>query len=131
MGYAKFKELTKYFNVYKEVELNNLPNYTVEYLIDNEKILGSYLNLVDYILFTDKRFILFDKKPFRDNKTIHNIPYNSINTSAISFSKGKAKVLISLDSGYQVRLDFVKMNHEKKERLKELYKYVTKAYLEK
>ena len=131
MGYAKFKELTKYFNFHKEIEVNQLPNYAVEYVTDREKILGAYLNLVDYIVFTDKRLLLFDKKPFRDNKTIHNIPYSSINSSAINFSKGRSKILMSLDSGYQIRLDFVKMNHQKKERLKVLYSYIIEGYLDK
>ena len=38
MAYIKYKELTKYFNFSKELDIDNLPNYVTDYLKDNEKI---------------------------------------------------------------------------------------------
>lgn len=131
MAYFKLKELTKYFNFSQEVALDNLPGYATEYLTAGEKILASYHNFVDYILFTDRRLILFDKKPFLELKRIHNIPYSSISSSAIDFAPGKAKLFFSMDSGYQLRIDFNKMNHYKKERLKGLYKSLVEKSLNK
>ena len=54
------------------------------------------------------------------------IPYSSTSTSAICFKPGRAEILISLDSGYQMRIVFVNMNHDKKERLKVIYKTMMK-----
>lgn len=39
MAYMKFKELTKYFDFYKEVPVEELPDYTTEYVRSDEKIL--------------------------------------------------------------------------------------------
>ena len=55
-------------------------------------------------------------------KKIHIIPYVSISTSAINFKPGKVELLLSLDSGYQIHLNFVDMNHDKKENIKKIYK---------
>ena len=42
MAYMKFKELTKYFDFYKELDKGELPEYTTEYVRDYEKILLGY-----------------------------------------------------------------------------------------
>jgi hypothetical protein len=42
------------------------------------------------------------------------------------FKPGKAEILMSMDSGYQMRIVFVNMNHIKKEHLKEVYKIMMK-----
>ena len=91
MAYMKLKELTKYFDFKQEIDINNLPEYVLEYIDQEDKI-------------------------------IHVIPYTSISSSAICFRPGKAELLLSLDSGYQIRLVFVNMNHNKKENLKVAYK---------
>ena len=70
--------------------------------------------------------ILFDRDVMGTYKKIHIIPYPSISTSAICFKPGKAELLLSLDSGYQVHLNFIEMNHDKKEKLKAVYKILTK-----
>ena len=123
MAYIKFKELTKYFDFRLEVYTKNLPEYTIEYLNANEDVLLAYKNSRDYALFTGERMILFD----RDSlglyyKKIHIIPYNRISTCAINFKPGKVELLCSLDSGYQMHLNFIDMNHDKKEKIKEIFK---------
>lgn len=123
MAYIKFKELTKYFDFRLEVDTKNLPEYTIEYLNANEDVLLAYKNSRDYALFTGERMILFD----RDSlglyyKKIHIIPYNRISTCAINFKPGKVELLCSLDSGYQMHLNFIDMNHDKKEKIKEIFK---------
>ena len=55
-------------------------------------------------------------------KKIHIIPYISISTSAINFKPGKVEILFSLDSGYQLHINFLDMNHDKKEVIKNIYK---------
>ena len=128
MAYIKFKELTKYFDLKTEVNIDNLPEYTKEYVEDKEKIVFAYKNSKDYAVFTDKKLILFDRDALSIYyKKIHIIPYISISTSAINFKPGKVELLFSLDSGYQVHLNFVDMHHSKKENIKMVYKLIMRA----
>ena len=128
MAYIKFKELSKYFDFSKEVSIEDLPEYAKEYVLDKEKILLSYKNNKDYAVFTDKKMILFDRDPVAlYYKKIHIVPYTSISTSAINFKPGKVELLISLDSGYQMHLNFINMNHDKKENIKYVYKMIMKT----
>ena len=122
MAYAKFKELTKYFDFKAEVPTSRLPEYTTEYVRKDEEILLGYKTHRDHAIFTNKTMILFDRDIVGTYKKIDMIPYRSISTSAICFKPGKAEILLSLDSGYQMRINFVNMNHEKKEHLKVVYK---------
>ncbi len=128
MSYIKFKELTKYFDFKVEVKEDYLPEYALEYVDKEEKILKSYKNKKDYAIFTDKRLILFDRDTFAMYyKKIHIIPYSSISTSAINFKPGKVELLFSLNSGYQVHLNFIDMHHDKKEVIKNVYKIIMKS----
>ena len=128
MAYIKFKELTKYFDLKTEVDIAKLPDYAKEYVEEKEKIVFAYKNNKDYAVFTDRKLILFDRDPLAIYyKKIHIIPYRSISTSAINFKPGKVELLFSLDSGYQVHLNFIDMHHDKKENIKAVYKTVMKA----
>lgn len=128
MAYIKFKELSKYFDFKKEISNEQLPGYAKEYVEDNETILISYKNTKDYAVFTDKKMILFDRDALAVYyKKIHIIPYVSISSSAINYKPGKVELLFSLDSGYQLHLNFVDMNHYKKENIKALYKNIMKT----
>lgn len=128
MSYIKFKELSKYFDFKTEVGAMDLPDYTKEYVEDNETILMGYKNSKDYVVFTDKKMILFDRDTLAlYYKKIHIIPYVSISTSAINFKPGKVELLFSFDSGYQLHVNFIDMNHEKKENIKKIYKTMMKV----
>lgn len=128
MAYIKFKELTKYFDFKDEILEENLPDYTKEYVEDNEHIIMGYKNSKDYVVFTDKKMILFDRDTLAVYyKKIHIIPYVSISTSAINFKPGKVEILFSLDSGYQLHINFIDMNHDKKENIKKVYKLMMKT----
>lgn len=128
MAYIKFKELTKYFDFKDEILEENLPDYTKEYVEANEHIVMGYKNSKDYVVFTDKKMILFDRDTLAIYyKKIHIIPYMSISTSAINFKPGKVEILFSLDSGYQLHINFIDMNHDKKENIKKVYKIMMKT----
>ena len=128
MSYIKFKELSKYFDFKTEVGAMDLPDYTKEYVEDNETILMGYKNSKDYVVFTDKKMILFDRDTLAEYyKKIHIIPYRSVSTSAINFKPGKVELLFSFDSGYQLHVNFIDMNHDKKENLKKIYKTMMKV----
>ena len=126
MAYAKFKELTKYFDFKEEIDIDDLPDYTKEYVNSGEKILLGYKTARDHAVFTDKTMILFDRNIACTYKKIHILPYSSISSSAILFKPGRTEILMSMDSGYQMRIVFVNMNHIKKEHLKEVYKIMMK-----
>lgn len=126
MAYIKYKELTKYFDFKEEMDIRDLPFYAMEYVNQGEKILLAYKTARDHAVFTDKTMILFDRDIIGSYKKIHIIPYTSVSTSAICFKPGRAEILMSLDSGYQMRIVFVNMNHTKKEHLKVVYKTMIK-----
>ena len=131
MSYIKFKELSKYFDFKEEIATDKLPDYAKEYVSSKETILGSYKNSKDYAVFTDKKMILFDRDTLAVYyKKIHIFPYTSISSSAINFKPGKVELLFSFDSGYQLHINFIEMNHNKKEKLKSIYKIMmeTKLY---
>ncbi len=121
MAYIKQKELTKYFNFEVEIPLDTLPKYVTDYISNKEQAYAAYKNSRDYAVFTNKKLILFDKTPFTTEKKVHIIPYSSISTSAISFGAFKANILMSLDSGYPLKISFIKMNDSKKTNLKNTY----------
>lgn len=130
MAYIKFKELTKYFDFKIEVSFEALPDYVKEYISQKERYIMAYKNSKDYVVFTDKRLILFDRDPMAAYyKKIHIIPYDSISSSAINFKPGKVELLYSLDSGYQMHINFIDMNHDKKENIKIVYKTMTSIKL--
>lgn len=131
MAYIKFKELSKYFDFKEEIATDKLPDYAKEYVSSKETIIGSYKNSKDYAVFTDKKMILFDRDTLAVYyKKIHIFPYSSISSSAINFKPGKVELLFSFDSGYQLHINFIDMNHDKKEKLKSIYKIMmeTKLY---
>lgn len=131
MAYIKFKELSKYFDFKEEIVTEKLPDYAKEYVSSKETIIGSYKNSKDYAVFTDKKMILFDRDTLAVYyKKIHIFPYTSISSSAINFKPGKVELLFSFDSGYQLHINFIEMNHNKKEKLKSIYKIMmeTKLY---
>lgn len=129
MAYIKFKELAKYFDFKTEVREDELEDYAKEYIDDEkERFVFAYKNSKDYMVFTDKRMILFDRDTLAIYyKKIHIIPYVSISSSAINYKPGKVELLFSLESGYQLHINFIEMNHDKKENLKMVYKLMTSA----
>lgn len=123
MAYIKFKELSKYFDFKDEILPESLPDYTKEYVSNKEKILLGYKNSKDYAVFTDKKMLLFDRDILgMTYKKIHVFPYKSISSSAINFKPGKVELLFSFDSGYQLHVNFINMNHQRKENIKIIYK---------
>jgi len=121
MAYVKYKELTKYFNFNKEIEIKYLPTYVTDYLDEKETVYKAYKTLRDKAVFTDRRMVLFDVNVTGINKKIHIIPYKSISSGAILFKVNSAAIFLSFDSGYQMRLNFVKLDPKEKTELRKLY----------
>lgn len=129
MAYIKYKELTKYFNFSREIANNELPTYVTDYISSKETIYKSYKTLRDKAVFTDKRMILFDVQPISNSKKIHVIPYKSISTGAILFNTKSASIFLSFDSGYQMRLNFVRLDAKAKTELRLLYSTIMNSII--
>ena len=126
MAYIKYKELTKYFNFNKEIEISSLPKYVVDYIDSDENIIAAYKTARDKSIFTNKRMVLFDVTPLTKKKKIHIIPYKEIATGTIEFNFTSAALILSFTSGYQIRLNFVRMNAEEKTKLRLLFSKIMK-----
>ena len=68
--------------------------------------------------------VLFDCNPISKSKKIHIIPYDSISTGAVLFKATSGAILLSFDSGYQIRLNFIKMDAQAKTELRKLFSYI-------
>lgn len=124
MAYIKYKELTKYFNFNREIKTDNLPTYVTDYLYEKETIYKAYKTKRDKGIFTDSRMILFDVNPITNSKKIHVIPYKSISSGAVLFNKFSGAILLSFDSGYQLKLNFVNLTNKDKTELRLLFYYI-------
>ena len=124
MAYIKYKELTKYFNFNKEIDASSLPNYVKDYLGSGETIYKAYKTSRDKGIFTNERMILFDVSPLSSSKKIHIIPYKSISSGAILFKYNTAAILLSFDSGYQLKLNFIRLDASGKTELRKLFSYI-------
>lgn len=124
MAYIKYKELAHYFNFYKQLDIGTLPKYVTDYISEGEKINAVYSTLRDKCLFSDRKIILFDRRGglfgLFENK-IHFFPYNNISSSAIVYRKTSATLLFTMNSGYQLKLNFINLKPEEKTYLRKVY----------
>lgn len=125
MAYIKYKELTQYFNFYKELDLKELPNYVTDYLEDGEVPYIAYGTYRDKFVLTDRKIILFDVRGISGKcKRIHFFPFVSISSTALEFKPNQVAILLSMDSGYQLRLNFVKMLAKDKTKIRSVYMHL-------
>ena len=121
MAYIKYKELTEYFNFHQELDINNLPDYVKDYLSPKEEVFVAYATNNDKFVLTNKKILIFDVKGITGTKKIHIFPFKSISSSAIEFKANKTAILVTMDSGYQLRLNFVQMNPKDKRKFRQVY----------
>lgn len=127
MAYIKYKEITKYFNFSKIVDISLLPKYTTDYIFEDEKILAAYKTHRDYGVFTDKKIVLFDNTSLTiSRKQVYIIPYQSISSCSVIFKSSSGEMSLFMNSGYPVRLKFINMSSEAKYKLRVLYSHVSR-----
>ncbi len=124
MAFIKFKELTHYFNFFKAVDTDNIPMYIKDYIRENETILAVYKTYRDHGVFTNRKIILFDQRGIGNIKEITSISYKSISAISIKFKKTTVDMFLKLNSGYPVRLRFVKLSPDEKRKLRILYNHI-------
>lgn len=122
MAYIKYKELTKYYNFSKELNIKELPNEVYSYIENGEEILIAYSTFNDMFLLTTYKLIIIDVYGIiTKKKRVHFFPFLSISSSAIELSRKKASIFLSMDSGYQVQLNFVNLSNEEQAKIKSVY----------
>ncbi len=125
MAYIKYKELTQYFNFYKELDIKELPHYVTDYFEDGEVPFVAYATVRDKFVLTNKKIILFDVRGiFGKTKVIHFFPLLSISSTALEFKPKRVGILLSMDSGYQLRINFVKMLAQDKTKIRKIYMHL-------
>lgn len=132
MAYIKYKELTQYFNFYKELEIQKLPTYVTDYLEEGEIPYVAYGTVRDKFVLTDRKIILFDVRGLTGKcKRIHFFPLLSISSTALEFKPNQVAILLSMDSGYQLRLNFIKMLAQDKTKIRSVYMHLIHRISEK
>lgn len=108
--YVKHREVKKSFNFSTEITNGDLPRYIRHYIYENETILAAYKTSRDHGIFTLNKIVLFDNVDAC--KQMYTISYLSISTIFISFNEMEVEMSIVLDSGYPIRLNFVKIKYD-------------------
>lgn len=127
MAYIKYKEISKFFNFSKVKPISDLPYYVLDYIYPDETIVVAYKTFRDHGVFTDKKIVLFDNRlSLEEQREIIIVPYTSITSLSVIFKNNNAAILLYLESGYQLKLKFVKMTGIDKKRLRLLYCLISK-----
>ena len=127
MAYIKYKELTKYYHFSEELDVTKLPEYTYNFIEDNEALLLAYADGINMFIFTSRKLIVFEVNTLLNKHKVHFFPYNHISSTAIETIPGRLAIYLSMDSGYQVRLNFVKLTKEEQEKIKRVYMRMIKT----
>ena len=125
MAYIKYKEITKYFYFSSVILKDSLPKYVNDYKFDDEEFLVGYRTSRDHGVFSTQRIILFDN--FGQKKEVTTVPYKSISSCSVVFGLTGADLSLMLDSGYPMRIKFVKMRDTDKKRLRIIYSCIVRA----
>lgn len=132
MAYIKYKELTQYFNFYKELDIDKLPTYVTDYFEDGEEPFVAYATVRDKFVLTNRKIILFDVRGITGKcKRIHFFPLLSISSTALEFKPNRVSILLSMDSGYQLRINFVRMLAQDKTKMRKIYMHLIHSISEK
>lgn len=117
MAYIKYKELTKYYHFSEELDVTKLPDYTYNFIEENEMLLLAYADGVNMFILTSRKMIIFEVNTIINKHKVHFFPYNHISSTAIETIPGRLAIYLSMDSGYQLRFYFVKLTKEKETRI--------------
>jgi len=122
VAYNKFKELTGNFNFNKRIPVDQLPDSIKRYVEDDEKVWLCYKVYNDEIIFTNKKIVILDTKGIlKAIKKVHALPYCHISSAAIDFGFSSIAIHLSMDSGYQLKLNFVSLTEEAKDEMNDIY----------
>lgn len=109
MAFVKFKPITSIFVFYSRIEIGEIKDEINNYVVDNERILFTFKSKRDFVVFTDKRILLVDKKGFRGfRRSISAINYSSISSYELKIRNVDSLIDVILDSGHKATMRFSK-----------------------
>ncbi|MDD3241654.1 MAG: PH domain-containing protein [Bacilli bacterium] len=128
MAFMKLKPLTETLRLDKIVDRDNLPVEILSLLEKDEKVKYSFSAVRDYVVITDKRIIIEDKKGLRGfRRSFYTVLYNSISVYYIDVKDFDCTINIIINSGHNLSLNFYKpipLND-----MFEVYKYLNNKIL--
>ncbi len=125
MAYIKYKEMTRYYNFSKELNLNELPKDVYAYIEKDEQILIAYSSGANVFLLTSSKIIIYDVTGFIvEKETVHFFPFITVSSTAIELRGTHSAILLTMESGYQVRLNFKITDKQEQERFRRIYMYM-------
>lgn len=128
MAFMKLKPLTETLRLDKIVERENLPVEIISLFEKDEKVKYAFSALRDYVVITDKRIIIEDKKGLRGfRRSFYSVLYSSISVYYIDVKDFDCTINIIINSGHNLSLNFYKpipLND-----MFEVYKYLNNKIL--
>lgn len=109
MAFVKFKPIATYFNFYAETNKSELEEEDFKYISSNENIEYIFKSNRDFVIFTNKRIVLIDKKGIRAfRKTITSVIYESISSFNMTIHNLDTTFEFILDSSHSLNMNFYK-----------------------
>ena len=122
MAYIRYKEITRNFSFSKYIDRESVPDYVLDYIYSDEKLLAVYRVGKDYSAFTDTKMIIFDNtQNFGGRKEVMTIPYRSATAHSITFHASSAEIYMLMETSNPLILKFVNLKDVDKYRLRLLY----------
>lgn len=109
MAFVKFKPIATYFNFYTEANKSELEEADYKYISNNENIEYIFKSKRDFVVFTNKRIVLIDKKGIRAfRQTITSVIYESISSFNMTIHNLDTTFEFILDSSHSLTMNFYK-----------------------
>lgn len=113
MAYTKFKPLVYKYVFTEQIDVEDLPKYTKDYFTKGEKVISAFQTTDDYVAFTDRKILLFDKSGLtKKMKEVLTIPYKNITTCGVSFGMVKSRIYMTLNNAHPITLKFKRNIHK-------------------
>ena len=131
MAYIRYKEITRNFNFSKNLDIDNVPDYVLDYVYDGETVLAAYKVGKDYSIFTTKKMVIFDNsQEFGGKKEVMTIPYRSATAHSIAFHSSSAEIYMLMETSNPLILKFSSLKDADKSRLRLLYNAISAGVCE-
>lgn len=109
MSFVKFKPVASYFNFYNQIAQTDLSNNDLMFINENEKFMYAFKSTRDFVIFTNKRIILVDKKGLRAfRKTITYVSFESISSYSMTVHNLDTTFEFVLNSSHSMNINFYK-----------------------
>ena len=120
--------MTKVYKFARTKDIKYLPQYVLDYVFEDEKILIVYTTTRNHGVFTDKKFILFDNNmSLGQRREIITIPYDKMTALSIIYYTNHVELKMFLNNSGEIILKFLRTIPTDKMRLRYLYAYISRV----